>query len=52
MNCIFSVLKCCFVLFLVMLGLNAGATHIVGGEISYEDLGDGIYRVRLIVYRD
>ena len=36
----------------MMLGLNAGATHIVGGEISYEDLGDGIYRVRLIVYRD
>lgn len=35
-----------------MFGLNAGATHIVGGEISYEDLGDGIYRVRLIVYRD
>ena len=36
----------------MMFGLNAGATHIVGGEISYEDLGDGIYRVRLIVYRD
>lgn len=36
----------------MMLGLNASATHIVGGEISYEDLGDGIYRVQLIVYRD
>ncbi|MBK12749.1 MAG: hypothetical protein CL849_04390, partial [Crocinitomicaceae bacterium] len=52
MNCRFSVLKCFFWLFLMMIGLNAGATHIVGGEISYEDLGDGIYRVRLIVYRD
>lgn len=28
------------------------ATHIVGGEISYEDLGGGTYRIRLVVYRD
>lgn len=31
---------------------SAGATHIVGGEISYEDLGGGSYRIRLVVYRD
>ena len=31
---------------------SALATHIVGGEISYEDLGEGNYRVRLVVYRD
>lgn len=28
------------------------ATHIVGGEITYECLGDQQYRVRLTVYRD
>ncbi len=37
---------------LTMFSLSAGATHIVGGEISYEDLGGGNYRVRLVVYRD
>ena len=34
------------------VGVTAEATHIVGGEISYEDLGDGAYRIRLVVYRD
>ncbi len=28
------------------------ATHIVGGEITYECLGNQQYRVRLTVYRD
>ena len=38
---------------LLFLGMgSAFATHIVGGEISYEDLGEGNYRVRLVVYRD
>lgn len=38
---------------LLFLGAaDALATHIVGGEISYEDLGGGAYRVRLVVYRD
>lgn len=32
--------------------VDALATHIVGGEISYEDLGGGAYRIRLVVYRD
>lgn len=30
----------------------AEATHIVGGEIYYEDQGDGVYEITLIVYRD
>jgi len=38
--------------FLLSLCGQMCATHIVGGEISYEDLGDGVYRVRLVVYRD
>lgn len=38
----------------VLLALSSAlqATHIVGGEISYEDLGGGTYRIRLVVYRD
>lgn len=42
------------VLLFILLSLcgSLGATHIVGGELSYEDLGDGAYRVRLVVYRD
>ena len=37
---------------LLSWGFMAMATHIVGGEISYEDLGGGTYRIRLVVYRD
>ena len=37
---------------LVAASLSGFATHIVGGEISYEDLGGGTYRIRLVVYRD
>lgn len=40
------------VFFACVVPLSGKATHIVGGEISYEDLGDGIYRIRLVVYRD
>ena len=28
------------------------ATHIVGGEMSYTCLGDNLYQVKLILYRD
>ena len=45
-------LKSCIALGLILLGMTAGATHIVGGEMSYEDLGNGAYRIRLVVYRD
>jgi gliding motility-associated-like protein len=38
----------CF--FLVSLGLNA--SHIVGGEIYYDYLGNNNYRVYIAVYRD
>lgn len=37
---------------LLAMSMTLHATHIVGGEISYEDLGGGTYRIRLVVYRD
>jgi gliding motility-associated-like protein len=37
---------------LLMLGLSAKATHISGGEIYYDCLGNNQYEVTLIVYRD
>ena len=43
------------VLCLLLWALSVGesqATHIVGGEISYTDLGSGLYQIRLTVYRD
>lgn len=40
-------------LFVFFAGLPAlRATHIVGGEVTYECLGDNQYRIRLDVYRD
>jgi len=47
-----SVQFCLVVAMLFLACGSALATHIVGGEISYEDLGEGNYRVRLVVYRD
>lgn len=41
------------VIILFFAGITAlRATHIVGGEITYECLGNNQYRVRLAVYRD
>lgn len=39
------------VLFLIPPFL-AEATHIVGGELYYEDIGGGFYEITLVVYRD
>ena len=39
-------------LFLVLFCGNARATHIVGGEITYQCLGNDQYQVTLTVYRD
>ncbi len=45
--------KSIFLAFVLSFAALVGhATHIVGGEISYEDLGGGNYRIRLVVYRD
>lgn len=40
------------VLFLTFLSLKSFATHIVGGEIYYDYLGNNNYRITLKVYRD
>jgi len=36
----------------VVLSLNSSATHIVGGDLHYEYLGDDTYTIILKVYRD
>ncbi len=41
-----------FLLFFGFLQYKGFATHIVGGEIYYDDLGGGNYKVTLKLYRD
>lgn len=43
-----------FITYIIFLAfsINAFATHIVGGELSYESLGGSQYRITLKVYRD
>jgi gliding motility-associated-like protein len=45
-------LKKFFFILICFLFLKANATHIVGGEMIYDDLGGGKYRITLKVYRD
>lgn len=35
-----------------LFGLNTNATHIIGGEMSYQYVGNDIYHMTLRVYRD
>ena len=44
--------KWIFILLLPFLAFTAKASHIVGGEITFECLGDSSYRISLEVYRD
>ena len=37
---------------LFLIGFQAGATHIVGGEVYYDSLGNDEYRVTFEIYRD
>ena len=37
---------------LLFIAINANATHLVGGEMTYEYLGDDEYQITLIAYRD
>ena len=41
-----------FILFAFTLSNAANATHIVGGEIFYDSLGNNQYKITLMVYRD
>ena len=40
------------VMLVALLPKQAGASHALGGEITYECLGGNEYRVRLVFYRD
>lgn len=44
--------KLAILLFVLVSSLNANAAHLVGGEITYECLGNDRYRIRLRIYRD
>jgi gliding motility-associated-like protein len=44
--------KILFVLFFFLIGLAANATHIVGGEFTYEFIGNNQYRITFDLYRD
>jgi gliding motility-associated-like protein len=41
-----------FSIVLLFLSLNSLATHIVGGEMIYDHLGNNVYRITVKVYRD
>jgi gliding motility-associated-like protein len=43
---------CAFVLLFLLFNTGAKATHIVGGEIYYDCLGNNDYMITLKVYRD
>lgn len=47
-----QALKKYFLLLLLFTFVKINATHIVGGEMIYDDLGAGKYRITLKVYRD
>ncbi len=47
-----SVLIWLFVVGIWLQPQTAQATHIVGGEMRYEDLGDGLFRIYLSMRRD
>ena len=37
---------------MAFFSINAGATHLIGSEMYYEDLGNGNYLITLKVYRE
>ncbi|MCB0430280.1 MAG: gliding motility-associated C-terminal domain-containing protein [Flavobacteriales bacterium] len=45
-------LKCVLLFLGLGLGFRASATHIVGGELNYDCLGNDQYKISLTVYRD
>lgn len=49
MNNVWRFLLCCVV---ILTSAQARATHIVGGEIYYDCLGNNDYRITLKLYRD
>lgn len=46
------MLKTIVIAFFIAFGLNANASHIVGGEMYYDCLGGNQYRITVKLYRD
>ena len=44
--------KIYFLFLLILTPLILRATHLVGGEMTYTCLGDNIYEIQLVIYRD
>ncbi len=44
--------KIYFLFLLILTPLISRATHLVGGEMTYTCLGDNIYEIQLVIYRD
>ena len=44
--------KLYFLFLLILTPLISKATHLVGGEMTYTCLGDNLYEIRLVIYRD
>ena len=40
------------IIFVFFLSFSSQATHIVGGSLTYEQLGGSTYRITLHLYRD
>ena len=38
--------------FFMLLAISAKGSHIIGGDIYYDDLGGGNYRFFITIYRD
>jgi PKD repeat protein len=53
-NKVFSVVNFyrCVLTILLLISFKASATHIVGGDLTYEYLSANTYRVKLTIYRD
>ncbi|NVK63669.1 MAG: hypothetical protein HWE22_03735 [Flavobacteriales bacterium] len=45
-------MKTILITFLLLLSSSTFASHIVGGELYYDSLGNDTYRVTFEVYRD
>ena len=44
--------KLYFLFLLILTPLISKATHLVGGEMTYTCLGDNLYEIQLVIYRD
>ena len=44
--------KLYFLFLLILTPFISKATHLVGGEMTYTCLGDNLYEIRLVIYRD